>query len=404
MNAPGRTLGDPRRTALIVAALVVLTIAAYWHVGACGFVSYDDPTYVVAQPMVNQGLRGAAICWAFTAPHGANWHPLTSLTHMLDCSLFGVNAGPQHWVNVLWHVLNTALVFVVWQRLSGAAWPSAFVAALFALHPLHVESVAWISERKDVVSTAFWLLALWAYGGYVARPSSGRYALVALGLVLGLMAKPMVVTLPCTLLLLDYWPLQRWPQRSWRALVREKLPLFALAGAFSVVTFVVQRAAGATEFGTRFTLMMRLGNALVSYVRYLGSAVWPVSLAPFHPHPGYWPWWAVLGSLIFLGAVSWLAWASVHAPGRAEEPEVIHRFHLVSAKGPRGPVIPPSQAGLRLPDPDRARRRSRSDCSVDVGAQRASTRPFPFAADYGLASWVLTRSVRRENVSNVETR
>jgi len=296
------------RTACVIAILIAATLAAYWKAAACDFVTYDDYGYVVNNPMVNQGLRPAAICWAFIARHSANWHPLTSLSHMLDCSLFGLSPAPAHWENVLWHTLNTVLVFLAWQRLSRTAWPSAFVAALFALHPLRVESVAWISERKDVLSTALWLLTLLAYARYMERPSRGRYSIVALGLALGLMAKPMVVSLPFTLLLLDCWPLRRWPERNWRALVFEKLPLFALAVVASIITLVVQRASSATDYGTDFSFGMRLGNALVSCVRYLGKTFWPAELSPFYPHPGWWPWWAMAGSAALLGAVSWLAW------------------------------------------------------------------------------------------------
>ena len=312
-----------RRTFLILLALAVVTVAAFWEVGLCEFVGYDDPSYVRFNPMVNQGLREAAICWAFSATHGANWHPITSLSHMLDCSLFDLNPAPMHWENVLWHLLNAVLVVLLGRRMAAmgaagngepgaraadATWPSALVAALFAWHPLHVESVAWISERKDVLSTALWLLTILAYVHWVQRPSRGRYALVALGLVLALMAKPMTITLPCTLLLLDYWPLRRWPQRSWGALFREKLPLFGLVLALCVVTILVQRALGANDYGVKFTLWMRLANAAVSYSRYLGKTLWPATLSPFYPHPGSWPWWAVLGAFTLVGALSWLAW------------------------------------------------------------------------------------------------
>jgi Flp pilus assembly protein TadD len=264
--------------------------------------------------MVNQGLRTAAVCWAFSATHGANWHPLTSLSHMLDCSLFDLNPTPMHWESVLLHLVNTGLVFWVWRRLSARAngtdptWPSAFVAALFALHPLHVESVAWISERKDVLSTALWLCTILAYLRWVERPSPRRYTLVAGLFVLGLMAKPMLTTLPCTLLLLDYWPLRRWPALSWRALFWEKIPLFAIVGVHGVVTMLVQRALGATDYGENFTLWMRIGNALISYTRYLGKMLWPQTLSPFYPHPGSWPLWAVLGAATLIAAVSWLVW------------------------------------------------------------------------------------------------
>jgi hypothetical protein len=309
-DLPPRPAGDRFRyqSFAILAALVALTVAAYWQVGSAGWIGYDDPSYVTTNPMVNLGLREASFYWAFTATHGANWHPLTSLSHLLDCTLFGLDPAPPHWENVLWHALNTTLVFLVWRRLSGATWPSALVAALFALHPLHVESVAWISERKDVLSTACWLLAIGAYARWVEKPTRGRYAAVAGCFALGLMAKPMTVTLPFTLLLLDYWPLRRWPVRSWGALGREKLPLFALAATSSVITAYVQHDAGATDYGQSITFPMRLGNAVVAYLRYLGKMLWPSGLSCFYPHPGWWPSWAILGSLVLLGMLSWLVW------------------------------------------------------------------------------------------------
>jgi Flp pilus assembly protein TadD len=320
-----------RAPLIILVALVTATVAAYWQVGRLGFVTYDDPSYVSFNLMVNQGLRSASVLWAFTATHGANWHPLTSLSHMLDCSITGtqqVSALSQiqaeavfreaahfmHWENLFFHTLNTVLVFLVWRRVTAGPkgthtlWQSAVVAGLFALHPLHVESVAWISERKDVLSTALWLLTILAYARWVEQPTSRRYALVALGTVLGLMTKPMLATLPCTLLLLDYWPLRRWPARSWFALVREKIPLFALVALLCIVTLLVQRALGATDYGEKFPFAMRLGNAFVSYARYLGKTFWPDVLSPFYPHPGWWPWAVVLGAFALFATVSWAAW------------------------------------------------------------------------------------------------
>jgi Flp pilus assembly protein TadD len=296
------------RALLILAALLVATAAAYWQAGDSGFVGYDDPSYVRDEPMVNQGLRPAAVAWAFTSVHSVNWHPLTSLSHMLDCTLFGVRPGPMHWVNLGWHLLNSALVFLLWHRLSRALWSSAAVAAFFALHPLHVESVAWISERKDVLGTACWLLAIFAYARWVERPAPVRSALLFSCTALSLMAKPMAVTLPFTLLLLDYWPLRRWPERTWRTLVWEKAPLLVLAIALSIVVFLVQDTTGATGFGASLPLGMRLGNAVVGYVRYLGQTLWPAALSPFYPHPGWWPWWAIAGSLAILATVSWIVW------------------------------------------------------------------------------------------------
>ena len=293
---------------VLATGLVLATLLAYRDAGAAGFVNLDDDAYVEFSPMVNRGFRAPALAWAFTSIHSSNWHPLTTLSHMLDCVVFGVRPGPMHWENVGWHVLNTLLVFLVWRRLSGALWRPAIVAALFALHPLHVESVAWISSRKDLLATFWWLLGLLAYARWTERPSAPRYAAL-LGCVAGaLLAKPIAVTLPATLLLLDFWPLRRWPERGWWPLVREKLPLLALVVAHSVVTYVVQHASGAGDFAKRIPLDARVGNALVSYVRYLGKTVWPEGLAPMYQHPGYWPAWAWGGALALLTGLSILVW------------------------------------------------------------------------------------------------
>jgi Flp pilus assembly protein TadD len=227
---------------------------------------------------------------------------------MLDCTIFGNVPAPMHWENLAWHALNAGLVFWVWRRLTGATWPSAFVAAFFALHPLRVESVAWISERKDVLSTALWLGTILAYVRWLEQRTWQRYAVMATGTALALLAKPMTVTLPCTLLLLDFWPLRRWPGQSWWALVREKLPLFGLVGVAATLTVIVQHAEGATDYGEKVTYPMRLGNALVSYARYLGKMIWPGELSCFYPHPGWWPWWAIAGAALLFAALSMLAW------------------------------------------------------------------------------------------------
>jgi protein O-mannosyl-transferase len=274
---------------LTLALLVLVTVMSYWPVGEAGFVNLDDDAYVEHQPLVNQGFRPAAFVWAFTGSHSNNWHPLTTLSHQLDCEIFGPRPAPMHWENLVWHVLNTALVFLVWRAMTGATWRPAILAALFALHPLHVESVAWISERKDLLSAFFWLLGIGAYVGYARSPSLSRYLLVSGAMVLALLSKPMAVTFPCTLLLLDFWPLRRWPARTWHSLFLEKLPLFALVAVHSVLTFLVQSGTGAANYGERFPLGARLGNAIVAYARYLGKTLWPESLAPMYFHPGYWP-------------------------------------------------------------------------------------------------------------------
>jgi Tfp pilus assembly protein PilF len=296
------------RNSLLCLALIAATLATFWSVQFCGFVAYDDPAYVAANPMVNQALRAAAWQWAWSAPHGGNWHPLTSLSHMADCSLFGLRAGAHHLANLGWHLLNVVLVGAVWRGLGHGVWPAAAVGALFAVHPLHVESVAWISARKDLLSTTLWLATLLAYVRYSERWTGGRYAVVALGTALAMMAKPMAVTLPATLLLLDWWPLRRWQMRGWRGLLGEKAPLFALAALCGVATWLAQHAAEATKFGEQWSLGERAGNALVACVRYLGKTIWPSALAPFYPHPGAWPWWAVLGAVSLLTGGCAVAW------------------------------------------------------------------------------------------------
>ncbi len=290
------------------ALLVVLTILAYMRVGEGGFINLDDDAYVEHQPLVNGGLRFPALVWAWTGTHSNNWHPLTTLSHQLDCEWFGLRPAPMHWINLGWHVLNSLLVFLVWRSLSGALWRPAVVAACFALHPLHVESVAWISERKDVLCGFFWLLCLWSYAAYVRRPGTARYVVVLTLAGCALLSKPMAVTLPCTLLLLDFWPLRRWPDRPWRALVWEKAPLFALVGLHSLLTYSVQHATGAGRFGATLEFWPRVANALVSYVRYIGKTLWPETLSPLYFHPGTWPGLTVAGAATLLLAFTALAW------------------------------------------------------------------------------------------------
>jgi tetratricopeptide (TPR) repeat protein len=242
-------------------------------------VNWDDPSYITENPMVMGGLSWKAVWWALTTGHTPYWHPMTWLSHLLDITMFGSDTGGYHLTSLLLHAANTALVFEGFRRLTTDVWRSAFVAAMFAVHPLHVESVAWIAERKDVLSTFFWALTLLAYVAYVGRPSARRYAVMCLGYVLALMSKPMVVTLPALLLLLDVWPLARFTKRA----VLEKIPLFLLAVAASVVTVVIQHRIGAMA---RFDVLpwpTRAGNALVAYVAYLAKTFWPVGLAAFYP-------------------------------------------------------------------------------------------------------------------------
>jgi len=295
---------------------MVLSAVVFWPVHAFDYVNYDDGDYVSANPHVQTGLSKANLVWAFTSGHASNWHPLTWLSHQLDWQVFGARPGPQHLVNLWFHCLNAALVFLVLRRMTGAHWPSALVAGLFALHPLRVESVAWISERKDVLSGLFFLLTLGAYAEYVRRrnePPSARnspwlwYCLALACFALGLMSKPMLVTVPFLLVLLDCWPLGRWQldREGLRALVRlalEKVPFLILAAASSIITFVVQRRGGAVS--TSISLGERVANALVSYARYLGKTVWPINLSVLYPHPGHWAGWKVAGALALVLLIS----------------------------------------------------------------------------------------------------
>ena len=299
------------RTALICLGLTLASLAAFLGARQCGFVNYDDPVYITSNPHIQRGLTLPAVLWAFGAGAASNWHPLTWLSHLLDVDLYGLNPAGHHLTSVLLHALNGVLLFLILQKMTGAPWRAAVVAALFALHPLRVESVAWVSERKDVLSTLVGLLTLWAYLRYAENLKSqisnfkSFYALALVFFALGLMAKPMLVTLPFVLLLLDYWPLERL-QRSLAGLLREKIPFFVLAAASSVVTFVVQRHGGAVSSLTGVPLGARVGNAFISYARYLGKIFWPARLSPLYPHPGYWPAWKIAAAVIVLVAMT--AW------------------------------------------------------------------------------------------------
>jgi protein O-mannosyl-transferase len=271
----------------ICLALVIVTAAVYCQVRSYEFVNYDDPGYVYKNPDVQKGLTYNAVKWAFTTNCVANWHPLTWISHILDWQLYGSSASGHHITNLIFHIANTLLLFIVLRQMTSALWPSAFVAALFALHPLHVESVAWVAERKDVLSTFFWMLTMWAYVRYVNRPKTGRYLLVIVFFALGLMSKPMLVTLPFILLLLDYWPLKRLESnRSLIKLLIEKIPLFILVLASCVVTFIAQKKSGAMPSIEEHGLSVRFANAFISYLQYIIKMVWPVRLAVFYPHSG----------------------------------------------------------------------------------------------------------------------
>jgi tetratricopeptide (TPR) repeat protein len=308
-----------RRT-LICCLLVLTTLVVYGQLLHCEFIRFDDPVYVTQNSHVTGGLKRDGIIWAFTTGHAGNWHPLTWLSHMLDAQLFGLRAGFHHVTSVLLHVANSLLLLLLLTRLTGALWRSAFVAFLFALHPLHVESVAWISERKDVLSTFFWLLTLLTYAWYVQKSRIFPYLLSLTFFAMGLMAKPMLVTTPFLLLLLDYWPLKRWtpadggppkrggtPAKQERTslsksvvLVREKLPFVALASISIWVTLVVQRRGGAMSSLEVLPLQLRYANALVAYVGYLKKTLWPFNLAVFYPYATSIPSWTLVFSALAL--------------------------------------------------------------------------------------------------------
>jgi protein O-mannosyl-transferase len=286
--------------------LFVCTWAVYAPALRFDFVNYDDPEYVTNNPHVRAGLTPAGLVWAVHSVEASNWFPLTRLSHMLDCQLFGLLSGGHHFTNILLHVLAAMLLLGFLQRATRALWPSALVAALFALHPLHVESVAWIAERKDVLSACFWFLTLWAYTRYTQRPGAGRYLLTILPFCLGLMAKPMIVTLPFILLLLDGWPLRRTSQITRARLLLEKLPFFALAAGDAVITLLAQRASGALKTLEAVPAGLRAGNALVSYVVYIFQTVWPSRLAVFYPYPARIPRWQIAIAALALVAISTL--------------------------------------------------------------------------------------------------
>jgi len=322
---------------LICFLLAGVTLATFWPVRHCEFVDYDDQGYVTQNPQVGAGLTWEGVAWALRTRACSNWHPLTWLSHMFDCQLYGLGPAGHHFTSLLLHVANVLLLFGALRGMTGMLWRSAMVAALFALHPLRVESVAWVSERKDVLSTLFFMLTLCAYARYVRQsavnsqpsqvttgatpkpqhlvfhfPSSIFYLLALFCFALGLMSKPMLVTLPCVLLLLDYWPLRRFPSSrcglrlsALGPLLLEKLPFFLMSAGCSVLTLRAQQIVMIPDSDLTFGL--RIENALVAGARYLGKVFWPADLAVFYPHPGQWPFGQVLGAGAVLLTVSALA-------------------------------------------------------------------------------------------------
>jgi tetratricopeptide (TPR) repeat protein len=322
----GETRGPP--AAVVAVMLIVLTWLLFARSLGHDFVNYDDPDYVTANPHVRAGLGWDGLRWALTSGEASNWHPLTWLSHQFDATLFGDRPRGHHATSVTWHALTAALAFLALRRLTGACWTSAFCAAWFAWHPLRVESVSWVAERKDVLSGFWWWAVLWLYAGYVERRRAGaggaavRYGLALAAFALGLMAKPMLVTLPCVLLLLDGWPLRRvalpglapagevavparGPAGTWRGVLLEKVPFFALVVASAVVTYRVQQAGGSVS--AALGLGDRLGNAVIAVVRYLGKFVLPVDLAVLYPHPGSWPGRQVIAALVVIVVLSAVA-------------------------------------------------------------------------------------------------
>jgi len=346
------------REYLIYVMLGLVTLAIYWPITRAAFINYDDNMYILENAHVQSGLNWKGVTWAFTTGYAANWHPLTWISHEFDCQLYGLDAGKHHLTSLLFHIANTLLLFGLLRVMTGTFWRSAMVAALFAWHPMHVESVAWVAERKDVLSTFFWLLTMLAYWKYAnefkVRPSvagdameGGRpkskvklyYALALICFALGLMCKPMLVTLPFVLLLMDFWPLgricdlrftndepadlksatpikassalrplpeSRKSQIEYRKLIWEKVPFFILAGASCVITFLVQRSGGALRPLHHLSADAHIANALFSYVRYLGKIFWPIRLAVFYPYNELFPGWQILGAALgLLGMTVW---------------------------------------------------------------------------------------------------
>jgi protein O-mannosyl-transferase len=300
------------RVHLVSLGLAAAAIAVFAQTARNGFVSFDDGEYVYENPVVLSGLSFKGLVWAFTTRAAANWHPLTWLSHMLDVTLFGANAGAHHLVSLAFHAGSTVLLFHVLRNATGRLWRSALVAALFCVHPLHVESVAWLAERKDVLSTFFGMAALLAYVGHARRPSTPRYLGALLAFGLSLLAKPMLVTLPFVLLLLDVWPLDR-QRRTPAALAVEKVPFLILSALSAGITFFAQRQGGAVSSIAAYPLQTRAENALVAYVAYLAKAIWPSGLSYFYPFDTQWLGWRSLAAAAVLAAFSAVAVSQARA-------------------------------------------------------------------------------------------
>jgi len=321
LKSSGLFSSPGRRTLVLSLAAVLLTVLVYWPVGKNAFINFDDNQYITENAHVKAGLSWNTVKWAFVTYDAANWHPLTWLSHALDCQMFGLNPAGHHFIGVLLHALNVVLLFLVLKSLTGFTWRSLIVATIFAVHPLNVESVAWAAERKTLLSMMFFLLAMWAYCSYVRKPSLSRYLGVAGLFVLALMSKPQVITFPVLLLLLDYWPLGRTrfftaapnsagplPPKSGSWLLAEKLPLLALSAVSAVITLRVQSAGHAVRTVVEYSLGSRIENAIVSYAWYVRDVFLPRHLAPIYPHPtGLIETWKVLIAAAILVAISALS-------------------------------------------------------------------------------------------------
>ncbi len=293
--------------------IIIITLCIYAQVRHFDFVGFDDNEYVYENIHVKTGLSSKNIGWALTAFYSNNWHPLTWISHMLDCQLFGLHPGAHHLINLFFHIINSLLLFFIFSKMTGDLWKSGFIAMVFAVHPLHVESVVWIAERKDVLSAFFWLLTMGCYYHYAKRPGPLTYAMVLLFFILGLLSKPMIITLPFVLLLLDYWPLQRFQNhietdgnigKKWVYLVLEKIPFFLLVPVSGLLTFYAQHHGGVVKSLEAFPLNVRIANAIVSYAAYIGKMIYPVKMAFLYPHHGMPSLWNILVALVLLAAMS----------------------------------------------------------------------------------------------------
>ena len=323
MNPPPQTPATSPRTAFgLSALLLVLIAAAFWQLPGNGFITYDDPFYVTKNPDVNGGLTAHNVKWAFTAMHASNWHPLTWLSHMLDCEWFGLNARAHHLLNLAWHSANALLLFALLRRLTGSTWRSWFVAALFAVHPMHVESVAWVSERKDVLSTFFFMLTLLSYARFVQRKSWLAYGWVLVCFALGLLSKPMLVTLPCVLLLLDFWPLGRYEWKftvenlnRFSRLLLEKIPFFLLTGLSCVMTVIAQTRGGSVAPTLDIGLTQRIVNSVIAYGWYVWRLFVPMDQAIIYPLlPERETWQIIVAAAFVVAATGFAIWRAGKRP------------------------------------------------------------------------------------------